>query len=46
METIQMTTLQAGNGYDIPGLGSTVVVDYEIWTSHDDRPEHNYKGEL
>ena len=41
-----MTTLEEGNGYDIPGLGNIVIVDYEIWTSDLDQPYNDYKSTL
>ena len=41
-----MTTLEVGNDYDIPGLGSRVDVDYEVWASDLDRPNSDYKGAL
>ena len=46
MESVQVTTLEEGNGYDIPGLGNIVIVDYEIWTSDLDQPYNDYKGTL
>src|SRR5438874_1902437 len=46
MESIQVTTLEEGNCYDIPGLGNIVIVDYEIWTSDLDQPYNDYKGTL
>ena len=45
-ETIRATTLKKGNGYDIPILGGTAIIDYMVWTRDLDQPGNDYKDVL
>jgi hypothetical protein len=47
MECVQQTTtLEDGNGYDVPVPGNTLIVDYWVWNGDDNRHDNDYKGEL
>ncbi|KAI9777787.1 MAG: hypothetical protein M1839_008582 [Geoglossum umbratile] len=45
-ETVQVTTLEEGNGYDIPILGGTAVIDFSVWTRDLGQPDKGYKGTI